>query len=563
VASGAQTVDCESSPIPALSDRGRLGVAAALYVLAGAVLSVWLGTWTDEEYTLATTAHGVAFAVAHAVGYELQAPLYFALLGAWRHLDSAVWFARLFSVLCGAGTLVAFAAIGRRIAPRVNPLGFALWAGLNPFTVRGALEIRHYALALLLSALLWLAFDAGFFSGSRRDARVAFVALAIAGIYTQYFIAFALVGFALSLLILKRRTLGTYVACAALVVVAVLPLAFSARGQGAWFAAEAPPPVRIVRWTLIHPWLGFVFPFDWQWDEFRFVHAAYTALVCALGVLVVLCRPVLTRRNVALIAGALSIELLYVLMATVLHFELSERYFVALYVPVAVAVYGIWDALAEERPRAGFVVLSTSALLAAAVLFSQYRYLAQPGDWKRVAAYLSDRARPPDAIAVYQPDALPAFLREYHGDVAVIPYPRAPSPKRYTIAAVSVASVAEARSAFAVFGSHRRIWFVEDGKCDVRQPLYGCEYVERAIAASFAVRSTQRFYDNRVEELVPLRLPALRSGTGAEGSRQPQAQRRRNVGVARQQHVAQPRTGELSEERDLHGIRRHVGDRIG
>ncbi len=488
----------------------------ALYVLAGVTLGALLGTWTDEEYTLATTAHGVAFAIRHAVGYELQAPLYFALLGAWRHLDASVWFARLFSVLCGAGSLLAFAAIGARVAPRLSPLGFALWAGLNPFAVWAALEIRHYALALFLSALLWLAFDAGFLTAERRMARVAFVVLAVAGIYTQYFIAFALVGFAVALLVAKKRSFWAYVGCAALVAVAVAPLALTARGQGSWFVAEAPPPVRIVRWTLVHPWVGFVFPFDWQWDAFHFVRRGYSVVVALLALIVVLCRPALTRRTVALIAAAVSIELLYVLLATVLRIELSNRYFVALYVPVAAAAYGLWDALADERPSAGRLVLTGSVLLGVAVLVSQYRHLAQPGDWKRVAAYLGERARPPDAIAVYQPDALPALLREYHGDVEIIPYPRPLSHERYTVAAVSVGSVAEAQRAFAALGPHARIWFVEDGACEAHDPQFGCEYVDRAIASTFAVRSTRAFYGNRVEELVP-----SSSAPAAESSRQP------------------------------------------
>jgi len=272
-------------------------------VLAALALGVSLGTWTDEEYTLATTAHGAAYAIRHAIDYELQAPLYFALLAAWRHLDADVWFARLFSILCGAASLLAFAAIGRRISPRASSLGFALWAGLNPFAVWAALEIRHYALALLLSALLWLGFDAGFLSGERRWARVAFVVLAIAGIYTQYFIAFALAGFAVALVVARARSLRAYLACAALVVVAVVPLAVAAHGQGTWFVTEAPPPLRIVRWTLVHPWLGFVFPFDWQWDAYRFVHAGYTTIVALLGLIVALCRPALTRRSVALVAA--------------------------------------------------------------------------------------------------------------------------------------------------------------------------------------------------------------------------------------------------------------------
>jgi len=475
----------------------------ALFVLAGVALGASLGTWTDEEYTLATTAHGAWYATGHAIGYELQAPLYFALLGAWRSLDAAVWFARAFSVLCGAGTLVALASIGRRIAPGRPALGFALWAGLNPYAVWAALEIRHYGLALFLTALLWLAFDAGFLSEERPAARVAFVALAVAGIYTQYFVGFALAGFAASLLVAgKPRTFVAYLAASALVIAAVVPLALQAHGEGNWFATEAPPLGRIVRWTLTHPWLGFVFPFDWQWDASWIVHGAYGVAVTVIALTVVASRPHVSRKTAALIAAAAAIETVYVVLAAALRFELYDRYFIALYVPVVAAAYALWTSVDEERPLLGRTVLAFSALLGGAVLVSQYRHDAQPGDWKRVAAYLQAHAERSDVVAVYQPDALPALARQYAGSAKLVPYPRPLSNERYTIASVGVRSDAEALSAFATLPA-ARIWFVEDGECDVRAPEFGCEYVRHAIAARFDVRSLRRFYGSRVEELVP------------------------------------------------------------
>ncbi len=514
-----QAGDRENPPISFLSgSRFRLSAAVAAFVVAGAAIGGLLGTWTDEEYTLATTAHGVAYAVRHAVAYELQAPLYFAVLAVWRAADSSVWFARLFSVVCGAGSLAALAAIGRRIAPRVDPLAFALLAGLNPYAVWAAFEIRHYGLALLLSALLWLACDAGFASGARRDARLAFVALAIAGIYVQYFIAFALVGFGATLLVLgKGRTFAAYAGYASLVGVAVAPLAFVASGQGDWFATEAPPLAQILHRTLVHPWLDFVLPYDFQWDAYPFVRRIYLVAAVGLAAFVVFCRPAMTRRTVSLVAAAAAIELVYVVLAAVLRIEISDRYFIALYVPVAAAAYAVWQALGEGRYPAGRLAFAASAALTVAVLLSQYRNFAQRGDWKRVAAYLETHAHTSDVIAVYQPDAVPAFLRQYRGDVPVVAYPRPLSDRRYTVAAVSVRSLAEARAAFASLGPHRRLWFVEDGQCNVREPQFGCEYVERVIGSDFVVRSTRGFYGSRVYEL----------------STPPEAQRRRNVVVAR------------------------------
>jgi hypothetical protein len=541
VAARAEAFDREGSPASLLTDRrARLALAVTAYLIVGGVLAGFLGTWTDEEYTLATTAHGFEYAIRHAAGFERQAPLYFALLAVWRsvpHLLDSVWFARMFSVLCGAGTLVAFAAAGRRIAPRTDPLWFALLAGLNPFAVWAALEIRHYALALLLSVLLWLAFDSGFLSGSRPNARIAFVALAVAGIDVQYFIAFAPVGYAVTLLVLGRfRALGWLVGCGAIVLLAVAPLAASAGGQGNWFVAEAPSLEQIVRWTLVHPWLEFVFPYDWrQWDENVMSRRAYTLAVALFVLFAAWCRPAITRRTVALLAGAATIELLYVLLAIALRIQLSDRYFIALYAPVALVAYSVWRELGEGRRPEGRGIFGATAVLTVAVLVSHYRFLAQPGDWRRVAAYLERHARASDTIAVYQPDAMTPLLRQYHGDVPVVPYPHAVSQDSYTIAAVSVTSLAQARTALDALGSHRRIWFVEDGSCKAEAPQFGCDYVERAIASEFRIVSSATFYGSRVDELI--RPGTLGAHAASERAAQAQAQRRGHVVVARDEHA--------------------------
>src|SRR5262249_53448815 len=66
--------------------RGRVGVGAMVVVyLAVTVWLSWeLNVWRDEMYSLHTTEGSVVRAARQAIDFELQPPVYFALLAAWR-----------------------------------------------------------------------------------------------------------------------------------------------------------------------------------------------------------------------------------------------------------------------------------------------------------------------------------------------------------------------------------------------------------------------------------------------------------------------------------------------
>lgn len=509
--------------------RLRFALIALAYASIGAVLAALLGTWTDEEYTLATTAHGIPYAIERALNYELQAPLYFAVLAAWRSLDGSVWFARLFSVLCATAFLLVIARIGRRIAPKTDPLPFALLAALNPFVVYAAFDIRLYALALLLSAMLWLAFDAGFARGANTRARIAFVLLAIAAIYVQYFLGFMLIGFGCALLVLRRRrSLGAYLAYCTIVALAVLPLALEAKHQAGAYQAAAPPLLGLLRAALVHPWLDFVLPYDHVWDAVPYARLLYGLIVVATVALLVAGRPVLTRATIALLASAVAIELVYVALSAAVRLPLQPLYFVALYVPLASALYAAVNDFAPGRRAPAVALFAIIATLSAAVLAAEYRHLAQPGDWKRVAAYLEENARPNDAVAVFPPDGLPALLRAYRDVPPAVPYPHAESNDVYSVASVSVRSASDALAGFEQLSAHHVIWFVMP-PCDANDPQYGCRYVQSTLAAHFQLLSQRAFYENDVYELSALVAPTR----STESARKTRAQPGGNVAPPR------------------------------
>jgi len=493
-----------------VADRRRLLVAGLAYFLVLLWVASNFGTWADEEYTLATTAHGAAYAFHRAITYELQAPLYFVILALWRAVNMSIWFARLFSLLCATGLFFALAKIAQRVAPRRDPIPFALLASINPFVLVAALQIRLYSFALLLSALLYLCFDYGFANGNSKRARIGFLLLAISGIYVQYFLGFMLVGFGCALLVRAQWTvLRTYVLYGVAIAVAALPLVGLARGQAVGYIPATSSHFNLIYRASLHPWLEFLIPHLYRpGDESSFEHLLYLALAFVIAACCVWSQPNWTRKLVATIATAAAIEFVYVAVSAGLSESLNDRYYIALFVPVAVAVYAFLRSSTANPPVPQQILVTVLTIMTLASVISQYRFLAQNGDWIRVAEYLEAHARPGDLIAIYTSDNLPAFERQFHGNVRVVPFPRPNRSDRYLLSAIDIASPAQAKAAFATLPPYDTLWFVDAVQCLKAAPEYGCDALHQAEADDFRVGTSKTFYTNAVYELIRRGGPA-------------------------------------------------------
>lgn len=480
-----------------------VAIAAAAYVTAAILVATQFGTWTDEEYTLATTAHGPLYAYGHALTYELQAPLYFVLEAMWRELDpSSVLWARLPSIACNAGLFFTTALIARRLGPERHAIWFALLATLNPFVVFAGFEIRLYAFALLLASIMWLLFDSGFAGGRDPRARIGFVIVTVAAIYVQYFLAFALAGFACALVVRgDRRGLVSFLVCCAPIVLAALPLALFAHDQVGGYETRGPTLGALLRHALMHPWLDFLFPFDSTWGVRRGVHRAYLGLIVLAFATVLAARPRLTRAELSWIACAATIELVYLALILAVRLPLNDRHYVALYVPLAAAAYAVACAVLRGRHPGYSLAFGLCAALTAGALTAQYRALALPGDWRRVGSYLSTAVPAGDAIVLYTADNVAALQRQYHGSAPIVPFPVTPSADAYDADVFVVHSEAQAVAALEALGRYRRLWFVSNVPCYSFDQSYGCVYVAPAIERHFTIVARRDFFGSSVEEL--------------------------------------------------------------
>ena len=494
----------------ASAKRGN-AIVGLIYFAVLALASSALGTWTDEEYTLATTANGFAYGWHRAIDVELQAPLYFAVLAVWRELNASVWFARLFSVLCSTAFFFALLPILRRIAPSKSPIVPALLIACNPFVIYCAVDIRLYAAALLISALMWLAFDSGFDSASSKLGRIVFCVLAIVGLYTQYFLGFALVGFGTTLLFKKKwRALVAYAIALVGIGLAAIPLLSIVRSQVGGSGETTAGVASLLRGTLVQSWLNFVLPYDHSWDDLH-LRVPYIVLIVAIVILVAYSRPPLQPVLGGTVACVVAMEVLFVAVVLLFHLDLNSRHYVALFLPSLIAGYALVTTLdASQHRRIATAIAWTYGVLALTVVYAQDHQLAQDGDTIRVAAYLEARTPPGAIVAVFPADALPAYARQYHGSARLVPFPRALPAGRYDLSQIDANSEVEVSHALAAYGNTRPIWLVMLGLCDDGGFQYGCGNVLASVADNTQVLSEQLFYRSRVFELRVKRAKASR-----------------------------------------------------
>lgn len=175
---------------------------AGAAILAGAVLRVLLlgakSLWFDEASTLLLAGRPLAELVPLLVSNEVNPPLYYALMHFWLgpFADPREGL-RLFSALCGIGSLFALRSLAGRLLPERARLPALLLAAASSFWIHVAQDGRAYSLLLLISLLSTrAAFE---LAAEKPRARLwaGYAALAALGLYTHYYYAILLAGHAI------------------------------------------------------------------------------------------------------------------------------------------------------------------------------------------------------------------------------------------------------------------------------------------------------------------------------------------------------------------------------
>ncbi|MBC7909055.1 MAG: glycosyltransferase family 39 protein [Pyrinomonadaceae bacterium] len=485
---------------------GRLVVPLLilLNVALTLTLSLKLNIWIDEAFSLHTTGKGFGYALQQALNFELQAPLYFLLLNLWRKIFSSIFFARLFSVVCVALALWTVACLSRRFWKEVHPGWIVAAVAFNPLAISVAVEVRLYALALLLTALLLLTFYDGFLSETKsRRAQICYVLLAVAALYTQYYMGFLLVANACALLVLRRwRPLFEYLAGMVIVALCFSPMLPFIRYQMSPHTAPVRQPIswflafEFVTWRVKH----YLLPAD---SDALIIVRSWLLRVCYVAAFIILIkkRRSLKPEMIALWTITLFIALVFFIMAHLSGDKLLvPHHTTVLLLPVLFAVFSIVILAGRREVLLAWTLIAL--LFSGSYLYLRYRPMAKYGDWQRVASYLMHSEKQGQAILVFHGGAALPLSQYYAGVNPLVPLPRENTFERFDFHDYILRDEREIDAALGRAGAgHEQLWLVTDGDCGFADIKYNCSILEEFVNRYYIVEEVKYFNGSMVRRL--------------------------------------------------------------
>lgn len=482
------------------------------------VLAATLNIWIDEAYSLHTSGKDFNYALNQALSFELQPPAYFLILNLWRNLNSSIFFARLFSILCIVLTLIIVPKLSQKYLPDIHPGWITAAVALNPFTIWAAVEIRVYAFVILLSALLMLFFFDGYLSEQPNPlARWAYLGFAILGLYTQYFIAFLLAAQGLAFLFLKPwQALRQYILEITVVVLAFLPILLflpyqiSAHTTGVPKTLSISKSLRVVIWNAINYFL----PINWTWlrnyqDNNGFL---YIVGFLILGLMFLIYRKPrwVKRQDIALwITASVTIVFLAAVIIKITGAELiAMRHTSVLFIPVIFSAFSMIKAATfpwvKSIKRLKILLILTLIILFFNLtsLVGAYRRMNKPGDMLRVANYITMHEKPNQPILAFPGLlALPLFYH-YSGENSLVPIPRAEDFQNYNNGKFVLQEETEILAALSkVTDDPQSIWIVAAQNCKYLNIDYNCQGFYNFINRNYSVELSKKFRGSIVKLL--------------------------------------------------------------
>ncbi len=485
-----------------LSRRVSLATAAVVLNLAIALpLAYALNIWQDEAYTLHTTAHGIQYALQQAVAFEQNAPLYFLIVVALRHVSESVFFLRGFSVLCAAATVSIVPSIVRRYIPKADAGAVAVVVACNPFLIWSAVEMRVYALIVFMSALLLLAFyDAFMKETESRWAAAGYAVVVALSLYTQYYLAFIVAAQAIAVALWYRRRAFRFVAACFAAGVAFAPMLATIPAQvGNFRSGFSSPSVVHSFATLAMILWHFLLPLPFPGG--RLVYAGLT-VIAAFGL--VRYRPSLTvSAGGAVVAIAVGAVILFAGATYAAGVHVLNRHAASLYIPAALSVFAVIAALRiPSRVRIAAYTAAGLVVLSLLTLASTYRAMATPGDWIRVTSYIRSHERAGEPIAIFEAENALPFAYYYRGPNEIVPIPQGVNFQDYHVTDFIIRDDSQLG---AVMPRAQRLWLITAGECTSANVAFGCSTLERFVAAHYLVLSNTPFYQSRVRLLERIR----------------------------------------------------------
>ncbi len=375
-------------------------------------LAFWLNIWSDEAYSLMTSGQDFGHTLHQSIYFEKNAPLYYLLLQVFRQINDSIFFSRLLSVLCISLTIYISAFVSNRYLPQIYPAWIAALIAFHPFSIWAAVEIRLYALSILLSALLLLLFhDAYLEAAPRSRAKVLFIGVATLAVYTFIPSVFLLTAFGLVLLVVRRQALPSYGLGMFCVAVLSLPLGFIIYERLTVLDSGVTCPalpggdsfsLSVGLRTVGRSMLYFFLPLTGTYYQNLPTYLRVMVVVLAVVLLLLAIKNYRfgdhNHRTVWLLFIPASLVLSIGMAIAKTH---GIRYATIIFIPVLLLVLSALYLLLKIHRRVVLLYVILIFMAYGSTLLTVYGAMAKPGDLNRVISYINASERPNQPILVF------------------------------------------------------------------------------------------------------------------------------------------------------------------
>jgi uncharacterized membrane protein len=491
-----------------------IGINLCITLFLAASLNIWI----DEAYSLNTTGKDFSYALNQALYFELQPPGYFLILELWRNLNSSIFFARLFSILCIVSTLAIAPKLSQKYLPDIHPGWITAAIALNPLIVWAAVEIRLYAFVILLSALLlWFFFDGYLSEKSNPLLRWGYAGVAILSLYTQYFFAFLLVAQGITLLILRRwQALRNYIIQMFVVAIAFLPLLLLLPNQVSAHTKIIQKTSSVSAYFKRLIWLkiNYFLSINWTWlqDHKENSKTFYLIICLMLGLMFLIYKKPqwLKQQDIAL--WIMTVVTMVVLVAVTIKLpgkELIEaRHTAGFFIPVIFSVFSLIKVVvfpwvkSSDRLKILLIWTLIALFFNLTTLVLAYQPMAKRGDFIRVANYIMEREKPNQPILTFVAEIAIPLSYHYSGQNTIVPVPREEDFKVYDLHENILKHEREIWQALSqVPGEHSEIWLVRNRVCNLWGIDFNCQVMNDFVSKYYSVKLHQKFAGTDVELL--------------------------------------------------------------
>lgn len=481
-----------------------------LHLIIVLPLAYFLNVNIDEASTLYVTENSILATLQNPFVIEKQSPFYFLILNLWQTLNSSIFFARLFSIVCSLLAIKLFHELTRKLFDDLKSKIVTAFFAFHPFLIWTSLEINIFALVVLFSVLLLkLAFEN--FSNTERtptiQSQIFFIIIAILAIYTNFYLLFLLIGIFLALLITKWESLTKAFFLQFLVIFCTgLPLIWLVFSHKIFGEVDIVSPIESMKILWSH-FLSFVFPLEPFSANDSITGASIRLWIIRLGILVVIGLLIKDKFRAidkkVLFFGIISSVVASLLVLSQLKFGkefFSISYASVLFVPLILFVILVLINLLSNKVLVGIALIFVFPFPYS--IYKLYPNFIKHGDWIEVAKHIQASEKENQPIIVFKNiDAL-ALKYHYQGENKILPNEKfldwgyediANYENAYNQQIAYIISIIPLES--------QQIWLITRATCYPTEGKTACTPLEDFVNENYIIESEKDFYGERVRLL--------------------------------------------------------------